>query len=152
MVSIWGYSTGSVLQSPRVLHAMAERGELPAALGHVHPRFRTPDRAILVFSAVSFALAAAGSFESIATLSAIVRLVTYGLTCAALPVLRRKRPQEEPGFRLPAAGLVAPLGAGFCLWLLVTRPFAQAWVLAAIVALGWALSRRARRAAVASAV
>lgn len=136
MVSVCGYATGSALQSPRVLFSMAERGELPRVLSRVHPRFRTPDLAILTFSGLSLILAVSAGFDWIATLSAIVRLITYGLTCVALLVFRRRHAAEEPGFRLPAAGLVAPVAALFCLWLLSTRSFTQAWILGAIVALG----------------
>ena len=136
MASIYGYATGNTLQSPRVLFSMAERGELPKALARVHPRYRTPHVAILVYAVFTLIVAWTGTFESTATLSAIVRLVTYGLTCAALLILRRTRPLEEPGFHLAAANLIAPLAVGFCLWLLLSRSFAQAWALLLMMALG----------------
>jgi amino acid transporter len=121
---------------------MAQRGELPVALGRIHPRFRTPHVAILLYAAVTLGFALYGSFEWNATLSAIVRLVTYGLICAALLVFRR-RGGEEPGFRLPAANLIAPVAIGFGLWLLSTRTFSQAWILAALMVVGWLLGRAA---------
>ncbi len=136
MVSIWGFTTGSVLQSPRVLYSMSERGELPGLLSRIHPRFRTPDVAIVGYSGLALLLALYGGFQWNASLSAIVRLVTYGLTCAALLVFRRRRPDEAPGFRLPAAGVIAPAAVCFCLWLLSTRSFGQAWILLAIMGLG----------------
>lgn len=145
MISIYGYTTGTVLQSPRVLFAMAERRELPALFGRIHPAFRTPHVSIWTYSLLAFVLAAWGSFEWNATLSAIVRLLTYGITCAALLVLRRQRPDEAPGFFLPGARVIAPIALVFCLWLISTRTFTQAWILAAIVALGgllWATAPR----------
>ncbi len=146
MISINGYATGTVLQSPRVLFSMAERGELPAALARVHPRFRTPHVAILTYAGLVLALALFGSFAWNATASAIVRLLTYGLTCLALLVFRRRdQPGAGPGFRLPAASIVAPAAAAFCLWLLVTRSLRQAWLVLALVAAGallWRLRRR----------
>jgi basic amino acid/polyamine antiporter, APA family len=152
MLSMYGYVTGAVLQTPRSLLAMAERGELPAALARVHPGFRTPDVAIYAFSGVTLALAVYGSFGWNAVLSAIARLLTYGMTCVALLALRRQRPQEPPGFRLPGALVVAPLATAFCLWLLSTRPFHQAVLLPAVMALGallmWASRwRQGRRSA-----
>lgn len=135
MVSVVGWTTGNVLQSPRILYSMAERRELPALFGRVHPRFHTPDAAIATFAAVALAFGLAGGFAWNATLAAIVRLVYYGLTCAALVVFRR-RGGDPPGFRVPVAALVAPLGLVFCVWLLSTRTFAQAWILAALVAAG----------------
>lgn len=136
MVSIYGYTTGTTLQSPRVLFSMAERGELPGVFGRVHPRFRTPHFAILAYAVLALTFALYGSFTWNATLSAIVRLLTYGLTCVALLVFRRRPGMGEPGFRVPAATLIAPLAAGFCLWLLATRSLSQAWITAALVGAG----------------
>jgi amino acid transporter len=144
MVSTYGLVTGSVLAAPRLLYSMALRGELPAVLARVHPRFRTPDVAILAYSALTLGCALYGSFTWNAIVSAIVRLVTYGLIAGALIVFRR-RGGEEPGFRLPGASVIAPLAIGFCLWLLSTRTFRQAWVLAVLMAAGWALGRLAGR-------
>jgi amino acid transporter len=150
MVSIYGYTTGSVLQGPRILYSMAERGELHALFGRVHARFRTPHAAIAAYAVLTFGLALYGSFEWNALLSAIVRLFTYGLTCVAVLVFRRKL-AEPPGFRAPLAGLLAPAGAAFCLWLLLwwvaerSKDLAHAWLLAAILAAGAALWWQGRR-------
>jgi amino acid transporter len=146
MVSIYGYATGTTLSSPRVLFSMAERGELPSLFARVHERFRTPHVAILTYAVLALALALYGSFTWNATLSAIVRLLTYGLTCVALLVFRRRPEMGEPGFRLPGAAVVAPIAIGFCLWLLVTRSLDQAWITGALVAAGALLfmTRRAR--------
>jgi amino acid transporter len=142
MVSTYGLVTGSVLAAPRLLYSMALRGELPHVLARVHPRYRTPDVAILVYSALTLACALYGSFTWNATVSAIVRLVTYGTIAAALLVFRR-RGGEPPGFHLPGGAVIAPLAIGFCLWLLSTRTFRQAWVLALLMAIGWGLGRLA---------
>ena len=104
----------AILSSRRVLlFSMAERGELPSALARVHPRFKTPHVAILVYATLTLALAWTGTFESTATLSAIVRLVTYGLTCGALLVLRRKRPPRCPASASPGAEVIAPVAIAF---------------------------------------
>jgi amino acid transporter len=157
MVSVYGWATGSVLHTPRLLFAMAERGELPAVLGRVHPRFRTPVVAIVAYAVISLAFALygrlqpEGGFQWNAVLSAIVRLVTYGLTCVALLVFRREAAGlDAPGFRAPAGPLVAVVATAFCSWLLVTRSWAYTGVLLAFMVLGvllWWPSRRSGRAA-----
>jgi amino acid transporter len=144
LLSTYGWMLGFILQTPRLLFSMAERGELPRVLGHVHRRFRTPDVAVLTCAALALALALHGSFAWAATVSVVTRLLVYMATCAALVALRLRRPDEAPGFRLPAGTPIAVLGIGFCLWLLATRSYEQIWILLGLVAAGgvlWALRR-----------
>jgi amino acid transporter len=160
MVSVYGWAMGSVLQTPRLLFAMAERRELPRPFAAVHARFRTPVVSILAYAALSLGFAlygrlgTEGGFTWNAVLSAIVRLVTYGLTCVALIVFRRRAAAGAPAFRVPAGDVVAALAAGFCAWLLFTRSWSQAGLLLAFIALGVALwlPTRFRRAPGAAAV
>jgi amino acid transporter len=137
MISTYGWTVGATLTSPRVLFSMADRGELPAILARVHPRFRTPDAAIYVFAAGGLAFALSGGFAANATISAITRLVTYAMVCSTLPVFRRRAGMEAPGFSVPGGVAVAVVGLGFCLWLLSTRTFAQVWILGLIALGGW---------------
>jgi len=146
MISTYGWTLGSTLNSPRVLYSMADRGELPAVFARVHARFRTPHVAILAYALAGLGFAAYGNFAANATLAAIVRLVTYALAAGSLLVFRRTA--APPGFRLPMAGVVAPAAIAFCVWLLSTRTFTQAWILVAMVAVGallWLFSARGRR-------
>ena len=145
MISTYGWTVGAVLTSPRVLYSMADRGELPKVLARVHPRFRTPDVAIYAFAAAGLGLALAGSFAANATLSAIVRLVTYAMVCSTVPVFRRRPGLEAPRFRIPAGPAVAVIGLAFCVWLLSTRTFAQTWILGLMIAAGWLLGLLSRR-------
>lgn len=146
VVSASGWLAGTALLVPRIPFAMAERGELPAALARIHPTFRTPATSIVLCSAVALALGLYGSFAFAATFSAIARLVVYGTTCAALPRLRKlaaagthEELSSRPGFALPGGTALALLGVALTLVLLATRTLTQAWVLAAIVAMGAAV-------------
>jgi basic amino acid/polyamine antiporter, APA family len=102
----------------------------------VHPGYRTPHVAVILNSLVALALALWGSFAWSASLSVLTRLGIFALTCAALPVLRVRRPEETPAFRLRAGAAVAGAGILFCGWLLATRSLAQLWPLALILAAG----------------
>jgi amino acid transporter len=108
-VSILGTNSNTVLAGPRYLFALARDGFGPRFLGTVHPRFRTPAAAILLQSAIALPLALSGSFAGLAALSVVARLVTYGATAAAVPVLRRQQ-GPSPGFRLPG-GWAIPAAA-----------------------------------------
>jgi amino acid transporter len=61
MCSVFGALNGNLLVGPRLLYAMGEDGLAPRALGGVHPRFRTPALAILVFAVWSSLLILAGA-------------------------------------------------------------------------------------------
>ena len=145
MTSTWGWTVGAVLTSPRVLYAMGASSELPAFLARVHARFRTPHVAICIFAAAGLAFALSGGFAANATISAIIRLVTYAMVCSTLPIFRRRPAMEAPGFRVPGGDVVAVAGLAFCLWLLSTRTFAQAWILLAIMAVGVLVGFASRR-------
>ena len=106
VLSMTGNNAGQVLSGSRMLFALAEHGELPAFLGRIHPRFRTPANAVLFTSAVALLLGLTGSFAAIAVVSALARLVTYTGACAA--TLRLRSPQFARSIK--PATFVAPLG------------------------------------------
>jgi amino acid transporter len=135
VVSVYGWLTGFALLTPRILFSMAERSEMPAFLASVQQQFRTPHVAIAANSIVVLALGLYSNFAQAATFGAIARLCVLASTCGALILLRIRYRTPAP-FQLPYGRLIAVMGIAFCLWLLVTRTFTQAWVLLAIMAAG----------------
>src|SRR5206468_9353403 len=79
-----------VLSGSRLPFAFAEQKQLPAFVGRVNRRFFTPHVAIFITGGLMLLLTLKSSFLAALTISAIARLVTYAITCAALPVLRRR--------------------------------------------------------------
>jgi APA family basic amino acid/polyamine antiporter len=116
VLSTSGNNMGQALSGSRNLFALAEQGDLPRWFGHVHPRYRTPSNAILLTAAVSFVLAATGSFVTMAAASAISRLLVYVMSCAALLSLRsarfgdQVRPVEVNGVVVNPASFRVPGG------------------------------------------
>jgi amino acid transporter len=144
LLSVYGWLTGFALMSPRIIFAMAERGELPRFMAHVNGRGRVPDAAIIVNSAIALGLGLAGEFGQLATFAAIAKLGIYGATCGALIVLRRKRGLPD-GYRAPGGPVLAAAGIGFCAWLLTTRSLSEAWFMPVMIAAGAAVSWAMRR-------
>ncbi|UOQ71214.1 APC family permease [Hymenobacter cellulosilyticus] len=118
MLTALGTLNALMLTGPRLLFALAEQKQIPAFFGATHPRFRTPYVAILVSAVLKLALAISGTFIYALTLSTIIRLAYFALTCAALPVLRRRHPERPAPFRVWGGAAVAALCVGLCLWLL----------------------------------
>jgi APA family basic amino acid/polyamine antiporter len=117
LISVYGYLSAQMLHTPRLTFALGERGDFPRFFARIHPRFRTPHVSILFFAVIVWTLAAAGSFRWNVVLSSVGRLFIYGVTCASLPILRRRHPDAR-AFRLPAGDLFAALGVLFMVALL----------------------------------
>jgi APA family basic amino acid/polyamine antiporter len=103
----------------RVFYAMARDGLLPARLGSVHPRFRTPHVATLV------AGAAVAIVATLIPLSEVVSLVSFGALLAfvsvtvGILVLRVREPLLPRPFKTPAVWFVAPAGLVSAVFLLL---------------------------------
>lgn len=145
VLSTLGSESALVLVGPRILYAFAKAGQLPRLLARVHSRFRTPHVAIVLFAFVTWLSALSGSFAQLATVSAIARLVFSAATCAAVLVLRRRRPRAP--FRVPGGPVIPVLAVAISLWLLsgVNRAQASAGAIALAVGLSLylAFGRRA---------
>lgn len=151
MISVFGFLVANFLAAPRLLFAVGANGDMPAVFARVHPRFRTPDVAILTFAVVVWALAVHGSFEWNAMISAVSRLFVYASTCVSLVVLRRRHPGEAR-FHLRGGLVLAALGIGFCAVLASRMGRAELAALLVVALLGsgqWAilLLRRRQRSA-----
>ncbi|HEV8357411.1 MAG TPA: APC family permease [Gemmatimonadales bacterium] len=139
LLSTFGYLAGGMVNVPRLTFAMAEQGDLPRAFRAVHPRFRTPHVSIAWYAILVWALASSGTFLQNLTLSVAARLITYGLVCAALPVLRRRdgRPGGAPpaGFRLPGGLGFAALGVLGMIVMATQVKGHELWIMGVVVAL-----------------
>jgi amino acid transporter len=148
LVSVYGYLAAAMVNVPRLIYAMAAEGDLPPRFADLHPRFRTPHVSVALFAATVWAFAAAGGFLGNLSLSAVSRLLTYGMVSVALVVLRRKERLGEVGpawFRVPAGTVVAALGLVFSAVLALSMKPLELLVLAGTLACGlahWGWMRR----------
>jgi amino acid transporter len=136
VVSTAGSSSALALVGPRILYALSEGGQLPPALARVHPRYRTPHVAVVVFALLAWAAALLGDFARLAAVSAVARLVFSAVTCLAVPVLRRTMPEAERRFRVPGGVLVPAAAAALSVWLLTGLDGTQAAAGAAALVVG----------------
>ena len=148
LVSFYGYLSAKILATPRVTFALAESGDFPKAVAAVHSRFHSPYISILIFAALVWLFSLGGSFAWNLTLSAVARLFYYGVGCAALPMLRQKRPGEAM-FHLPGGRVFAVLGVTICVVLLTRVDLTQSVILLATIGMAllnwvWVMRERAR--------
>jgi amino acid transporter len=144
LLSTFGYFTANMIATPRITFALGEQGDFPRWFAAIHRRYQTPYVSIVAFAVLFWALALMGSFRWNAALAASSRLFIYGVTCAALPVLRKKFPGKE-GFHLPGGLAFTTLGIAFALVLVSRMGLAEVIALAITVGvsfLNWLVVRR----------
>jgi amino acid transporter len=120
-----GTNSTNLLVTPRMVYALADGGHLPAFLGRIHARFRTPHVAIAVFAVGASSIALVNDFTALAATSVVSRLCFFATTCLAVPVLRRRCPAPAGRFRIPGGHLVAVVATALCVWLISASTPAQ---------------------------
>lgn len=109
----------------RLTYGMAQHGLLPAALGRVHARTRTPHVAVGVLFFVVVALMLAGDITELASATVLLLLAVFTAVNIALLVLQRRPGEPTGSFEVPAA--VPALGALVCVTLLANRVVSSDW-------------------------
>jgi amino acid transporter len=126
IISITGNLNILMLSGSRLPFAMAEQKQLPAFVGRVHRSFFTPYVAILLTAGLMLFLTLKSSFVAALTISTIARLVTYGATCLALPIFRRRKEGPAAAFHLPGGTIIAFLSLALIVWLLLHSTLQEA--------------------------
>ncbi len=134
VIAGFGAIAADFVCSPRAFLPVAERGLLPKALGAVHPRFRTPWVAIVVYGVIDFGLAVSGGFRALAMFAGIALLLVYLGVCLAALRMRYTRAAAPGSFRAPGGPAAAILGSIAVVWLLAHSGWHEASATAAVIA------------------
>lgn len=99
MISIFAALNGSILSGSRVPYAAARDGYFFRAVGRVNQAHRTPGVSIVALSGWSALLVLSGRYEELYTYVIFASWILYGMTTAAVIVLRIKRPDLPRPYR-----------------------------------------------------
>ena len=99
LFSILGAANQNVLTSPRVYFAMAKDGLFFKKIATVHPKFLTPSVSIIAICAWSVVLTLTGTFKQLFTYVIFGEWIFFGLTVAAVIVLRKKLPNLQRPYK-----------------------------------------------------
>jgi APA family basic amino acid/polyamine antiporter len=113
----------------RLTYSMGQHRQLPETLRQVHPKFRTPYIAILVFSVIAAITLLPGETDLLATMYSFGAMLSFTIAHVAVIQLRRKkrdveRPWKPPlnihmfGFEVPMTAVLGGLGT-FAAWIVV---------------------------------
>jgi basic amino acid/polyamine antiporter, APA family len=114
----------------RLTYSMGQYRQLPERLRALHPRFRTPYVAIVVFGIVACLTILPGQAEFLGTIYAFGAMLSFTIAHLAVIALRIKQPQRERPYRgpgtlrlrgwdLPLFALIGGLGTATS-WAVVT--------------------------------
>jgi basic amino acid/polyamine antiporter, APA family len=98
-ISALGSMNSSVLSGARVPYAMARDKIFFQIAGGIHPKFRTPGRALLFQGTLAGLMALTGTFEELTNLFIFATWIFYGAAVLALIRLRRTEPNLPRPYR-----------------------------------------------------
>jgi APA family basic amino acid/polyamine antiporter len=114
----------------RLTYSMGQHRQLPEGLRALHPKFRTPYVAIIVFGLVACITILPGEADFLGTIYAFGAMLSFTIAHLAVIALRIKQPDKERPYRgpgslpfrghqLPLFAVVGGLGTGIA-WIAVT--------------------------------
>ena len=123
-VSMFGYASGDMLGTPRLIYAFGRDGLLPEPFARIHAERRTPYVAIAFHAIVVSVLAISSSFAQLAILANVSALTLYGTCVAASIELQRRDVRDASALsgstplRLPGGPTIPALAIVVIVWLL----------------------------------
>jgi basic amino acid/polyamine antiporter, APA family len=122
-------TNAAMIAVSRLTYSMGQYRQLPEALRQLHPRYRTPYIAIIVFAVIAIVTMLPGQTELLATMYSFGAMLSFTIAHFAVIQLRRKRPDVDRewkppmnvrafGAEIPLTAILGGLGT-FTAWLVV---------------------------------
>jgi APA family basic amino acid/polyamine antiporter len=103
-----------LLGQSRVFYSMSNDGLVPKVFSEIHPRFRTPYKSNMLFFVFTGLFAAFLPEDIVGEMTSIGTLFAFVLVCIGVWILRRKRPDLQRAFKVPAVPFVSTAGVLIC--------------------------------------
>ncbi|MBI4264888.1 MAG: amino acid permease [Acidobacteria bacterium] len=109
-----------LLSQPRIFFAMSRDGLLPKGVSKVHPKFGTPYITTIITCTIVAIVAGLTQIQVVGEMTSIGTLFAFVVVCAAVLVLRTKRPDAHRPFRVWGGPIIPILGIFSCLYLMLS--------------------------------
>jgi APA family basic amino acid/polyamine antiporter len=109
-----------LMSQPRIFFSMSRDGLFPAAVSKVHPRFRTPYITTIITGVIVAVVAGFTPIQVVGEMTSIGTLFAFVIVCAAVMVLRVKRPDAHRPFKVWGGPVFPILGTLFCFYLMLS--------------------------------
>jgi APA family basic amino acid/polyamine antiporter len=122
VASTFGFLNLVILVSPRVYQAMADDGVFFRAAANLHPRFRTPTRAIIFQAGWAIVLTLSGTYAQLLDYVVFGDWIFFGLTVATLFWYRRHERSTSEGeeYRTPGYPIVPALFVAVAVYVVIS--------------------------------
>jgi APA family basic amino acid/polyamine antiporter len=121
-----------LMSQPRIFFSMSRDRLLPPGVSKVHPRFGTPYITTIITCVLVAIFAGFTNIQAAGEMTSIGTLFAFVVVCAAVLVLRAKRPEAKRPFRVPLGPIFPVLGIISCAYLMLSLP-----IITWIRFLGW---------------
>lgn len=111
-----------LMSQPRIFFAMSRDGLLPKGVSKVHPKFGTPYITTIITCVVVAIVAGLTQIQVVGEMTSIGTLFAFVVVCAAVLMLRAKRPDAPRPFKVPFGPVFPILGILSCGYLMLSLP------------------------------
>ena len=109
-----------LMSQPRIFFSMSRDLLLPPGISKIHPKFGTPYITTIITCVVVALVAGFTRIEVVGEMTSIGTLFAFVVVCAAVMVLRVKRPDVKRPFTAPGGQLTPILGVLSCSYLMLS--------------------------------
>ena len=109
-----------LMSQPRIFFSMSRDRLLPQGVSRVHPRFGTPYITTIITGAIVALFAGLLRIDVVGEMTSIGTLFAFVVVCAAVIMLRVKRPDAKRPFKVPFGFVFPILGVLSCLYLMLS--------------------------------
>ena len=101
LISLLGANNGFILTSARINYAMARNRLFFQQAAKVHPKFKSPANALVIQALWASVLTFSGTYNQLITYIIFASWIFYAMSCAAVIILRKKRPEMKRPYKTP---------------------------------------------------
>jgi Ca2+/Na+ antiporter len=109
-----------LMSQPRIFFSMSRDHLLPPGVSKVHPRFGTPYITTIITCVIVALVAGLTPIQVVGEMTSIGTLFAFVVVCAAVIMLRIKRPDAARPFKVPFGFVLPVMGVASCLYLMLS--------------------------------
>ncbi|MEY3404996.1 MAG: hypothetical protein RL161_426, partial [Bacteroidota bacterium] len=119
LFTTFGATNSTVLPPPRLYYAMAKDGLFFKLASYVHPKYRTPSKALVLQAVWASLLVLSGSFDQLTDMLVFASFIFYGATTLGVFVLRIRMPDAERPYKAWGYPVLPAIFIIFCIILIL---------------------------------